>query len=174
MRKCRNGHELRARNVVLIGKAQTKRCRRCIEDHKRSLRIKNKAPIKTRGVFEHEHTPECIWTTRSDGIRWCVTRKRWYDAVHTGRVRTEDMVDGLEDEYGPVPPPALNEEWYDEVIVARALVGFKTGRAPTPKEAQEIVRRMTNQSSSQIADWCGVDIRTVDAWRSRYGSPVAA
>lgn len=54
----------------------------------------------------------------------------------------EARIDGFEDLFGPVPEPVPNSEWFDEVIVIRALNKQTTGRNPYPLEWAEIFERM--------------------------------
>lgn len=77
--------------------------------------------------------------------------------------------DGFEDEYGPVPDFVPNSEWYDEVIVVRALTGYPTGRRPYKLEQAEIVRRMVGKDQAEIAHWCGVSESTMSEWVAKHG-----
>lgn len=65
------------------------------------------------------------------------------------RKRVKPVTDGLEALYGPVPDLVPDSEWFDEVIVSRALNKQPTGRAPFVLEWAEIFRR---QPRSDITD----------------------
>lgn len=63
----------------------------------------------------------------------------------------EARIDGWEDLFGPVPDPVPNAEWFDEVIVIRALNKQRTGRNPYPLEWAEIFARLP-RSEAQVED----------------------
>lgn len=77
--------------------------------------------------------------------------------------------DGWEDEFGPVPNRVKDSEWYDPVIVRRALLGYPTGRIPHKLEWIEIVNRMpSDMHASTVAGWCGVSTETVCDWARNF------
>jgi hypothetical protein len=84
----------------------------------------------------------------------------------TGR-RVAPVTDGLEAEYGPVPALVPNKDWFDEVIVVRALAKRPTGRRPYPLEWAEIIRRMprTELTDEQVAEVTGVTTNYLDKLR---------
>lgn len=86
--------------------------------------------------------------------------------------RSKGKTDGYEDVYGPIPARVPNSEWYDEVIVIRALTHQKTGRIPYPKEWAAIFQRehaWAEVSNQSLADAIGVQIDWITRMRSRHG-----
>lgn len=91
--------------------------------------------------MKHVHTDQCRWSTASRGDgrtrRICLT---------AGAERSKNRYlgqpkDGWEDDYGPVPNRVPDKEWYDRVVVLRALSAQRTGRWPTPPEWRDIFKR---------------------------------
>lgn len=83
--------------------------------------------------------------------------------------RVAPALDGLEAEYGPVPALVPDHEWYDRVIVDRALTGHVTKRTPYPLEQAEIVRRMTPvHEQADLAKLCGVHPTTFNVWVGQH------
>jgi hypothetical protein len=101
---------------------------------------------------KHRHTEACVWKVYPSGQQSCVTAKNEREKAlraagklpRTGfRFRDRRQPpDGWEDEFGPVPLRELNRDWYDEVIVQRALNLERTGRNPYPLEWKAIVARV--------------------------------
>lgn len=131
--------------------------------------------------FEHLHTEACVWKRYPSGQQSCVTakneRERWKRA-HGILKRTGDPYrgrrqapDGLEAEYGPVPPKVPDKEWYDTVIVSRVLNKENPGRNPYRLEWAEIVKRMDRAGLTphQVADIVGVTERYVQDLRRVHG-----
>lgn len=84
--------------------------------------------------------------------------------------RVAPVLDGLEAQYGPIPDLVPDHEWYDHVIVDRALTGHATGRPPYPLEQAGIVRRMTPiHEQADLAKLCGVHPTTFNVWVSQHG-----
>ena len=77
--------------------------------------------------------------------------------------------DGLEDLYGPVPNQVPDEEWYDEVVVLRAVNQRVIGRYPTRPEIKAITARTSHLSLDEVARVTGAKLRTVQEWRERHG-----
>jgi len=100
----------------------------------------------------HTHNKDCVWTTYPSGLQQCKTARNERDRARAAkglmvrggdpdRYRRQDP-DGWEDEFGPVPLKVPRHEWYDRVIVERALTHESTGRKPYKLEWAEIVRRL--------------------------------
>lgn len=117
---------------------------------------------------KHKHTEACVWKVYPSGQQACVTAKNERERAlraagklkKTGdpdRYRRQPE-DGWEDEFGPVPLKVPNRDWYDEVIVIRALTKTPTGRRPYPKEWEEIVRRMPHNdiTTRDLAEATGI------------------
>lgn len=83
--------------------------------------------------------------------------------------RVKPARDGLEAEYGPVPDLVPDEEWYDEVIVIRALSKQPTGRLPYPLEWAEIIRRMPRAEvlDEDVAEATGTTVGKVSKMREK-------
>lgn len=84
--------------------------------------------------------------------------------------RVKPVSDGLEAEYGPIPDLVPNSEWFDEVIVARALNRVRCGRSPYPLEWAEIIRRMPRAevTDEDVAFSTGTTAKVVSLIRSRH------
>lgn len=118
----------------------------------------------------HQHTEACVWKVYPGGQQGCVTAKNERER----RKRAEGTLkpsgdpdryrrqkpDGWEDEYGPVPLKERNRDWYDWVIVHRALTKTPTSRTPYPMEWAEIIRRMNvnGATMSDVAEATGVTL----------------
>ena len=131
--------------------------------------------------FEHTHTPDCVWKRYPSGKQQCLTYRNEKDRFQrrngtfkkTGdpdRWRRQPP-DGWEDLYGPVPPKARDNEWYDEVIVLRVLNKEKPGRNPYRLEWEDIVKRMkvSQITASEVAEVVGVTERYVMDLRRIHG-----
>jgi hypothetical protein len=81
--------------------------------------------------------------------------------------RVKPATDGYEDLYGPVPDLVPDAEWFDEVIVLRALNKEATGRTPYPLEWAEIIRRMPRADviDADVADATGTTVEYVSRMR---------
>lgn len=62
-------------------------------------------------------------------------------------------LDGLEDEYGPCPPPESDYTWFDEMAVDNAIFGG-LARPLTRLERAEFIRRTSRWEPSEVA-LCG-------------------
>lgn len=102
--------------------------------------------------YQHQHTETCVWKTYPSGKQSCVTAKneRERAARIAGTLKPSgdpnrhrrQPKDGWESEFGPVPLKSRDRDWYDEVIVRRALNLEPTGRTPYPLEWRAIVNRV--------------------------------
>lgn len=108
--------------------------------------------------------------TKSENIARMVEANK-VRAEAARRKRDAEARDGFEDYYGPAPARVPNSEWYDEVIVIRALNHQRTGRKPYPLEWQEIFRResrwegITNETLSEAT---GANQDTITRLRGAY------
>lgn len=131
--------------------------------------------------FSHLHTEACVWKVYPSGQQSCTTmkneRERWKRANNvlpkTGdpdRWRRQ-APDGWETEYGPVPLKERDRDWYDEVIVFRALTKRATGRRPFRLEWAEIIRRMPQNdvTTAEVAESCGVTLDYVSRLVALHG-----
>lgn len=107
----------------------------------------------------HPRTPE---NTYRGQCRPCKTL-----AVRRVRERAAPAPDGLEDEYGPVPPRAAEADWHDWAAVDRAMFGPPPDRALTPSERAEWIKRTMHLPDWEVATTAGVDVRDVQEWRCR-------
>jgi hypothetical protein len=121
--------------------------------------------------MKHEHTDGCEWrASKNNGGRYCLTSRRDADRDKRARVKAARsrnvstrpagrgviVVDGFEDSYGPVPPPASAWEWYDQVAVDRALAEFRpVGRVLTTPEASEVARIRTLREELRLSGVLG-------------------
>lgn len=121
----------------------------------------------------HVHTEACVWKVYPSGQQSCTTAKNEREQAKRAAgtlIKTGDPYrgrrqppDGWEDEFGPAPIRALDREWYDEVIVTRALNRERCGRRPYRLEWAEITRRMDNSrvTEEDVALSTGVTISYV-------------
>lgn len=81
--------------------------------------------------------------------------------------RVKPVTDGFEGQYGPVPDLIPDEDWFDEVIVIRALNKQACGRSPYPLEWAEIIRRMPRADvvDEDVAQATGVTAKYVSDMR---------
>jgi hypothetical protein len=82
----------------------------------------------------------------------------------------EARIDGFEDLFGPVPDPVPNAEWFDEVIVIRALNKQRTGRNPYPLEWAEIFSRLPRSEATveDLAESTALTLGYVHILKGRY------
>lgn len=117
---------------------------------------------------KHQHTEACVWKAYPGGQQSCVTAKNEREKAlrAAGKLKPSgdpdryrrQPEDGWEAEFGPVPLKERNRDWYDEVIVLRALNLEPTGRSPYPLEWAAIVRRMNwnEVSSAKLGETLGL------------------
>lgn len=108
----------------------------------------------------HRHTEACVWKTYPSGQQSCVTakneRERAKRAAGTFRSGGDpkrylrQKPDGWEAEFGPVPDRERNRDWFDQVIVDRALTKRPTGRTPYPLEWAEIIRTLPKVKITEV------------------------
>jgi hypothetical protein len=156
--RCKNGHEYTPENTAYWGMDKARRCRKCKKARDKArrppkVRVPRTLAVRKTGIkVPHTHTPACEWTTLQSGTRMCVTARRWRDAVARGKVSVDQIVDGLEAQYGPVPPPAPIHSWHDWVVVHRVLSGQKPGRGVTKAEQAEIDLKLKERESDDGAN----------------------
>ena len=171
MNLCRNGHD-----KDVVGRDNAGRCRVCrrTQQQERTRRRAEGKPAPNKDMCKNGVHPK----TEPGPCRECLkqNRKRYVKSRTERGLRPppsrdtyRQEPDGWESEYGPVPDRVPNQKWYDEVIVRRALLGYPTGRIPHRLEQIDIVNGMTpGMTAPWIAQWCGVESKTVSEWVEKY------
>lgn len=126
----------------------------------------------------HIHTEDCRWKVYPSGKQECTTARNerarerkvageFKSSGNPDRYRRQKP-DGWEDEFGPVPLKVAQRDWYDEVVVIRALTKQRTGRYPTAPEWADIIRRMPRAEvvDADVARSTGVSSEYVSRLRS--------
>jgi hypothetical protein len=173
MNLCRNGHDKDKIGVDKQG--QCSECRRTQNRERARVRRRSQGkPVIGKDVCRNGIHPK----TELGPCRECLkaNRKRYKKSrtdrglrLPPSRDTYRQAPDGWESDYGPVPDRVPNQEWYDEVIVRRALLGYSTGRIPHRLEQIDIVNGMTpGMTAPWIAQWCGVEPKTVSEWVEKY------
>lgn len=150
---CKNGHPYEG------NRRQKRRGTSCILCDRIQDRERQAAKRRAQGAM-----------TKEENIARTIAANK--ERAEAARIRREEAAkDGYEDLYGPVPPRVPNHEWYDEVIVVRALNRQKTGRKPYRLEWAEIFRResrwegVTNET---LAEATGMNQDTITRFRGEY------
>lgn len=113
------------------------------------------------------HPGECRIKLRkkADGpYKICLTREALRAKAYRGRF---NVVDGLEDEYGPCPNPVPDSKWYDEVAVDNAVLGGLS-RALTPPEMADYIKRTRSWTLDEVAVGIAAAPDKVQNLRTRY------
>lgn len=101
-------------------------------------------------------------------IRICLEREsiraREYRARKAARAA---VVDGLEGEYGPVPPSVPDSKWFDEVAVDNAIFGGLSRRLTRP-ELEAYIARTRRWTLDEVAVGIGVTPRYVQERRLEF------
>lgn len=120
---CPQGHDKR-----ILGAAANGGCLQCKKDS---------APKTPRVVCAHPG--ECERRTDRLDRSYCQTQRKWAEGQRKLNPGSPPPVlDGFEEEFGPVPPKVHEAVWVDRVALARRLQGEDVGRHLTPGETRAL------------------------------------
>lgn len=133
MNLCPKGH-----NKDVVGTTNG-RCNDCKRAGNRAYYHNNKAKAQAREKKRRvkcTHPGACGWAYNRAGAVYCHAQRKF--VAKTVNTRRYTITDGLESEYGPIPPKVSGRIWIDWVAIHRHQTGHPVGRTLTSGEARAI------------------------------------
>lgn len=152
MNLCRNGHDKDKVGTVPRSNGRVALCRSCLNDSRAKYNEARKQKRSAKGKRTRMSDTERLERRRERDRQARIARGL------AERMRTRD---GFEDDYGPVPKPVLNRDWFDWVVAERLLSGTAPGRNPTKLEWAEFFRRNTRVQLPLLVEVTGLNPETI-------------